>query len=694
MFLHSSGAALNSSAAITAPVARRAGAERCGGLSRAQHRAAAAAAGGGGCGSWQLEFPPPACGYFGAALAALACATAAIAATGLPLTPAVITARELKGLTLEQLVQQEVVSVSRKPEVWSEVASSVVVITQDEMRRAGVTRIPEALRLAPNLNVAQVNSRDWAISARGFNNTLANKLLVMIDGRSIYTPLYSGVFWDVQDTFLPDLDRIEVISGPGATTWGANAVNGVINIITKRPEATQGWLAYGGGGSELRAQGGARYGGRIGEGFFRVYGQYADRDGVERAAGLDAGDDWHTAQGGFRATWGDRQNGFNVQGDVYDAHEDRPGLDPTIARGWNLLTRWGRGFSNGAQLYVRYYFDYTSRNIPDSLWERLRTHDFDMSYRFQPSPQHEFVTGASYRLMHDNVAGSASVAFLPEHWQQDVVSGFVQDQITLADGDVRVTLGSKFEHNDDSGFEYQPSARVAWLFEPHQTLWAAASRAVRAPSRVDRDVFVPGTPPYLVAGGPDFESEILWAYEAGYRGQPFAGVTLAATWFYHDYDELRSVEPQGSQLVFANGLEGRSYGAEVVFEAQATAWWRWRLGYAHLNKEIRLKPGSQDINQGTAEGNDPEDQFFLSSSFDLPHNVQLDLGLRRIDELPAPMNLPAYTELRCRLAWQASDALELALIGHNLLHDSHPEFGAANRAQIERSVLLRATWNY
>src|SRR6267154_1854284 len=380
----------------------------------------------------------------------------------------------LKKLSLEELMNIEVTSVSKSPEKLLETASAIQVITAEDIRRSGVTSLPEALRLAPNLEVAQVNSHDWAISARGFDTTLANKLLVMIDGRTVYTPLYAGVFWDAQNVLLEDLERIEVISGPGGTLWGANAVNGVINIITKSAKDTQGIYVSGAGGSFLQDFGAVRYGGSVGTNlFFRVYGQRFDRNGAVLPDGQEATNAWDMTQGGFRMYWYPSElNTLTLQGDVYSGSEQGPMADTTLD-GENVLGRWTHTFTPESDLQVQTYFDRTWRHIPNSFAEDLKTYDVDFQHRFELAERQSITWGGGYRFMQDAVRNSAALAFLPPDKNLQLVSGFVQDEIKLIPEHLKLTLGTKLEHNDFSGFEVQPNGRIAWTPDERQTIWGA-----------------------------------------------------------------------------------------------------------------------------------------------------------------------------------------------------------------------------
>ncbi|MBK5186609.1 MAG: TonB-dependent receptor plug domain-containing protein, partial [Gemmatimonadaceae bacterium] len=430
-------------------------------------------------------------------------------------------------MSIEQLMEINVTSVSKQPEKLSEVASPIQVITNDEIRRSGATSIPEALRLAPNLQVAQVGAHQWAITARGFNSTTANKLLVLVDGRTVYTPLFSGVFWDIQDVLLEDVDRIEVISGPGGAVWGANAVNGVINIITKSAKDTKGLYAEAGGGSSPNAFGAARYGGTMGaRTSFRAYGQYFDRDNEVYANGDDAADSWRMGQGGLRFdAQTTRRDALMVKGDAYGGNEQVPTGGTSTAGGGSLTTRWSRTISETSNVSLQLYYDHTQLSNPEptsqfapsgTLKDRLDTYDLDFEHRFALGNRNRAVWGLGYRFTHDVVDNSPSLGFLPLRLDHSLVSGFVQDEISLL-RTLFLTLGTKAEHNDYTGFEIEPTARLRWSFAPTQMVWGAVSRAVRTPSRVERDIAEPSQPPMILAGNSNFESEILVAYELGYR---------------------------------------------------------------------------------------------------------------------------------------------------------------------------------
>jgi iron complex outermembrane receptor protein len=612
-----------------------------------------------------------------------------------------LSAAALKQLSIEQLMNVEITSVSKRPERLAQAAAAIQVITQDDIRRSGAASLPEALRLATNLQVAQVDSRQWALSARGFNGTTANKLLVLIDGRTVYTPLYSGVFWDVQDVPLVDVDRIEVISGPGATLWGANAVNGVINVITRSSRDTPGLLVAGGGGNELRGFGTARYGGALGPRWrYRVYGKGFGRQPTVLPNGRDAMDDWHFEQGGFRMD-GDASPAtrVSVHGDLYDGRISQLSGGDIAVSGGNLAGTWSHTLSPNSDLQAELYFDHTHRNIPGTFGEELDTYNVDVQHRALLGDRHNVVWGLAYRLINDRVANSAGLAFLPAHVRRQWFTGFVQDEIAIVPARVQLALGTKLEHNDYTGWEVQPSGRVNWTVSQASTLWAAVSRALRTPSRIDREFFVPGQPPYFIAGGPNFHSEEELAYELGYRLQRGA-FTLALATFYNRYHGLRSIEkanpPAATPLVLANGQEGESYGGELAADYRVTERWRLRAGYTDLRIQVWALPTSTDTSRGSGENHTPNRQFSLRSSADLGTRWSLDAQYRYVGEI-TNQQLPAYGELDARLAWHAARELDVSVHGRNLVHDQHAEFGPpppGTRLSIERSVYGMIEWRF
>ncbi len=616
-------------------------------------------------------------------------------------------ASELRRLTIEELMEIDVTSVSRRSERVSGAAAAIAVITGEEIRRSGVTSLPEALRLVDALHVARFNSGTWAISARGFNIGTANKLLVLIDGRSIYTPLFSGVFWDVQDLLLEDVERIEVIRGPGGTLWGANAVNGVINVITKSARDAQGTLLKLGGGPE-DGFAAARHGGALGKrSWYRVYGKYRSIDALAFTAGGSAEDPLRTLQGGFRmdGDFGDGGDGgdgsdedsYSLQGDVYRGASGLYLNPDTRMHGGNLLGRWSRRFSDTSRLDLRGYWDRTFRRVPGQFEEHRDTWDAELQHTVSRGARHRIVWGLGYRVSRDDVESTPLIVWEPARLTQQLFSAFAQDEIALVPDRLQLTVGSKLEVPEHDDLEVQPGIRLAWTPNEHRTLWAAVSRAVRSPTRIDEDSRFLVGPLVVIQGSRDFESEEVLAYEAGYRILPRQGVSLDLAAFYNVYDRLRSQEPPASGAPFpitlANHLNARTYGAELQLNVQAAPGWRLFGAYTWFHKRLSFDPESRDPTGGVQEGNDPVHRFAVRSYLDLPGRVELDAWLRYVDRLPDPF-IPSYTELDLRLGWWPSERLELVLAGQNLLHGRHAEFATARPEEVQRSVYGKAIWRF
>ncbi len=629
----------------------------------------------------------------------------------------------LKSLSIEDLMNIEVTSVSRSPEKLQDAPSAIQVVTNEDIRRSGATSIPEALRLADNLEVAQQNSHAWNISARGFNTDLANKLLVMIDGRTVYTPLFSGVFWDMQDYLLEDIDRIEVISGPGGTQWGANAVNGVINITTKGAQDTQGWYVSAGGGTQPKEATALRYGGKLAPNiYYRIYGKFDNWNHEFLPNGTSANDAWEKGQGGFRIDANpEGVNAFVLSGDLYSGVEHVNTGGTGKIGGGNLLGRWTHTISSDSSTSLQLYYDRTHLADPKPatafepygvVKDDLATYDLDFQHRFRLGERNKIVWGLGYRYTDDTVEPAPTVDFVPNHLDQSLYSGFLQDEIKLRE-DWFLTLGTKVEHNDYTGWEVEPSARLQWNATSKQMLWAAVSRAVRTPSRIDRDLREPtGLPaPFpssILSGSSDFDSETLIAYELGYRAEFSSKVVTSLSLFYNDYDNIRSTTPAppgfpsfGFPLVFHNNLEGNTYGFEFTASYQVLEWWRLHAGYDLLKEDMRVKSGQVDFSNALNETADPEQQWSLRSSMDLPGNLTLDSALRWVDTLhnnngPTPGTVPSYFELDVRLAWHPAPGLELSIVGQNLLQPQHPEYGfpSPTREEIGRSVFAEISWKH
>lgn len=601
-----------------------------------------------------------------------------------------LSARDLKKLSLEELMNIEVTSVSKHPEKLTEAAASIQVITNEEIRRSGATTLPDALRLVSNLMVAQSNAYSWAISARGFNTGLANKLLVMIDGRVVYSPLFAGVFWDVQSVLLEDVDRIEVISGPGGTLWGANAVNGIINVITKSAADTKGIYATAAGGTYLQDHAALRFGGKIGENFsYRVYAQHQDLGPTmlpgtaldpERKVNKDV---WGLSQTGFRMDWtSGEKDRFSVLGNFYMGKE-QTALDSTISiDGQNVLGRWTHTFSEKSNMAIQMYADRTWRHDKGfTTSDEVYTYDFDFQHRFMLGKRQNVLWGLGYRMIQNTFLPRNNPAgILPASRDMPLYSAFVQDEIMIVPEKLKFIIGSKFLHNVYTGFEVQPSVRLAFTPTEHHTVWAACTRAVRTPSRIDVDYFSPlfEVPPTVpqVNGGPDFVSEKLIAYELGYRVQPATGLLVSLAGYYNSYDDLASLEtlPGTPIFQFMNGVEGYSYGGELALNYQLLKSWRIRGGYTYIHQNLTTKP-NHVFDPKTLFGEDPAHMFVLQSLLNLPGNLTLDLNARYIDKRPYPV-LPAFFTFDARLAWTWKK-IEISVTGQNLWEYLHSEYTGA-----------------
>ena len=627
----------------------------------------------------------------------------------------------LKQLSFEELMDIEVTSVSRKQESLATAAAAITVVTGEDIRRSGATAIAGALRFVPGLHVARTSSNLWAVSSRGFSSVSSEKLLVLTDTRSIYTPLFSGVFWDVQDYLLQDIDRVEVIGGPGAALWGSNAVNGIINITTKSARDTQGTYAEALIGTEEQSLA-TRYGGRTAGGIsYRVFAKHFERDGSYRP-GNPSEDDARLSHVGFRSDWdASTADAFTVQGDAYRANVGQ--LSPSVAitgrvgatgnlesqlSGGNVLGRWRHALGGQSEVQLRAYYDRTHRDDP-SFRDELETLDIDFQHRLSPTSAQELLWGLNYRSTDNKNTGKGIFALDPRSSQDNVASAFVQDQVSLADS-VRLTVGTKFEYNDFSGFEFQPNVRLAWHISPRQVLWTAVSRAARVPTRLERDYAIDitdpaGNPIVRLLGNEDFDSEELLAYEGGYRWQVFDTLALDLTAYHNVYKGLASLEP-GPRFIAADGRtvipyiyrnlnDGEADGAGLLATFAASKSWRLVANYSYV--DLTIDPRGLDLNGGRfIAGATPRHQFGLRSVLDLGPRWQLDVQLRHHTAIGStPEGIEEYTEMDVRGAWQVADAVELSLVGQNLLHDHHPEFGSlALRGEIERSVYGKIAWGF
>jgi len=640
---------------------------------------------------------------FWRALAAGAALTAADASAAWATTP---TVEELSRLSIDELANIDVSSVSKTSQPLSDAPAAIYVITHEDAVRSGATNLAEILRLAPNLHVARVNAYTHAISARGFNGSAADKLLVLIDGRSVYTPFSHGVFWDGQDVPAEIIERVEVISGPGATLWGANAVNGVINVVTRRANAEQGGAVQVGAGDRSRRIG-AQYGGALGEQVaYSVHFSGTHYDPSHTAGGQNARDRWQKWEGGFRLDWTPADDLVTLQGGAYRGAEDQSASADQDISGYNLIARWTRPTAGGGDLQVQAYYDYLERSVPGRFRYRLHTYDLDLQHNFALGSAHQVVWGGGLRVTKDHFPilpeGALVQSFSPVGRTLSFGNLFVQDAITLAPG-FKLTLGVKLEDDAYTGVSALPSMRVSWKLSDDTLLWGAVSRAVRQPSRLDRDFveFRNGLPSLF--GSDAFRTEKLTAYELGYRAQPTERSTVSVSAFYNVYDDLRSFELTAGRtpVVFANRLEGKTHGLEVWGGYQLADWWRLNGGVTWLKKDLKFQPGGSRLGGVQIAGDDPDFQVSLRSSMQIGERLQLDLDLRHVDSLPAPFS-PAYTELGGQLRWMVNRSLEIVFVGSNLLHHDHPEFGSAASTvqlggvgvQTGRSFFVDTRWRF
>ncbi|MGZ3181745.1 MAG: TonB-dependent receptor plug domain-containing protein [Telluria sp.] len=629
-----------------------------------------------------------------ALLAAIACCVPAARAQA-PAQP------PLADFSLEQLSEIVVTSVSRQESRLADAPTSIFRITSAAIRRSGATTLPEALRLAPNLSVARADAHTWAITARGFASTLENKLLVLIDGRSVYSPLFSGVFWDMQDVMLEDIERIEVISGPGATIWGANAVNGVINIITKSARDTQGSLAsFTAGNDEHGAA--ARHGGQLGAaGWWRLYAKYADADSLTSENGQGARNGWRRRQAGLRTDFDAAGYAWTVSSDAYAGSFAQARNADLRTGGANVLARAMRKLGDGSDVRVQAYLDHVERSQPGTAAQKLDTFDLEAQHDWRPNAAHTVAWGAGYRYAHDHLTNGPGLQFLPAEAPLRWVNVFVQDEVRLRP-DLRLVAGTKAEQTNYTGWEWLPSLRLAWNVDSNRTLWAAATRSVRAPSRIDRDLYIvtPGQPAnrphYLVEGGPLFESESARVLELGWRDQPSEGLTYSVTLFASAYDKLRTLEPQpGHGSTFRNMGEGSTSGIEAWGRWQLTPRWRLSGGFTAQHLGTSLKPGSLDTSGALGlASNDPAHSWSLRSLWDVSEHVTFDLFYRRVGSLPRPA-VPGYGALDARLGWELRPGLEFSLTARDLLEGGHVEWGSAGtRMVVDRSLLANLVWRF
>jgi iron complex outermembrane recepter protein len=642
---------------------------------------------------------------------------------------------DLSQLSLDTLSNTEITSVARKAERLSQAAAAIFVITQEDIRRSGLTSIPELLRMVPGLSVAQMDANQWAVTARGFNERFADKTLVLIDGRTVYTPLSSGVYWDVQDTMLEDIERIEVIRGPGATLWGANAVNGVINIITKKAADTQGTLIAATAGSNEGGNGAVRYGGPLrGHGFYRIFTKYIGQSSFSDAQGHEAADDWQLLHGGFRSDWSlSKRDDLTVQGDIYKGNEGQTvsGLislsplvsgffnDRTNVSGGDLLGRWTHTSSARFDTSVQAYFEIADRSQQDVLGEFRHTIDLELVQHFAQGPHHDFVWGADYRLASDRTVGSLNISFNPASRSTNLYGAFVQDEITLVPDRLHVTVGAKLEHNYYSGFAVQPNIRTLWTVNPHYTIWAAISRAAENSSRFDADIrtndnaFVDPNGVLTLEssfGTHHLPSENVVAFELGQRAQVKEWLALDVDAFYNRYSNRHTHEPTAPFFeddpepphvvlpsVTLSRISGETHGLEVDARVRPASFWKLMLGYTLFEIHLHAAPGSQDFDTAAeSQGSTPRHAFLVRSELNFPHKLEFDTAAYYVGALVDPQ-IPSYTRVDARLGWRASESLEISAGVQNLLTPRHFEFGSGDLlvvTQVGRNAYGKVTWRF
>src|ERR1700731_1276091 len=644
---------------------------------------------------------------------------------------------DVTALSMEDLMNIQVTSVSKRTQKVADAAAAIFVITQEDLRRSGATSIPEALRLVPGLEVARIDENKWAIGSPGLHGRFDNKLLVLIDGRSVYTPLFSGVYWNVQDVMLEDIDRIEVIRGPGATLWGANAVNGVINIISKKAKDTQSGVVTAGAGSEERGSGGVRYGSKIGDTSYRAYGKHFNWGPSLYPTGMTAHDGWDSLRGGFRADWTPAgANSLTVQGDVYRSRFDETLTVASLSAPWsntfpnngkysggNILGRWNHT-SERSSMSLQMYYDNTTITDHSLFGDHQNILDLDFQHGFHVGDSQQFVWGLGYRSIRDKNDASFTVSLQPNQVTLNQFSTFLQDEISLVDNRLQITLGSKFERNEFTGFEIEPNARLLWNLTPNQSVWTAVSRAVRTPAlteeglRLNSAVIPPGAPsnppqfPAVIAvfGSHQFNSEDLLAYELGYRVQATSNLSLDIATFYNNYSNLRTAEPgtpfvEGSPaptdivipFVAGNKMSGGTYGVELFADWKVVPKWRLVGSYSYLQMNIRKNSDSLDPTPDNPNGSSPRHQWYLRSSIDLPMHFEQDTTLRFVDHLPS-LNIPSYYSLDAHLGWRPVSRVEFSIGGQNLLNNRHlefiPDFINTSPTEVKRTVYGSITFQF
>jgi len=650
--------------------------------------------------------------------------------------PQTVVPSDLTQMNLEDLMHIEVTSVSKKEKPAWKSGAAVFVITQEDIRRSGAANIPDVLRMVPGVDVARIDANTWAISVRGFNSRYATKLLVLVDGRTVYTPGFSGVYWDQQTVPMDDVERIEVVRGPGGTVWGANAVNGVINIITKNARETQGGLVSAGVGSEEAARGLIRYGGSIGaNGFYRVYGNYLN---VQRGAlpgGLAGADAWHGIQGGFRSDWALSSNdNLTLQGD-YDGTSESQSLttlfsdrfsglntfnDKVRVGSENLLGKWRHVFSNGSEAEVQVYYDKFRRF--DMGLNTVNTGDVDAQYRFHPARRHDVIAGIGYRVTDQQFSGGYAVRFPRDSRRDNLGSVFLQDEISLTKT-LSVTVGAKLEHNAYTGYEYEPGAQIVWTPTDHHSAWASVTRSIQQPSWVDNEIRLSLSTVPLPGGGfgvaqvwgnSDLKAENSTDFEAGYRTRFSDRLSIDVTGFLSRFSDFETLEPGAPFLtstpapihmvfpnIYENLARARTYGGELAVNWNLTKHWRISPGFSYLQMRVTPDSGSRDSGVAATSGASPKFQSQIRSLWNLSRNLQWDTSAYYVAALRgAPLTtepVPGYTRVDTRIGYRIGEFTELSLAAQNLLAPHHWEFKNGlfvNPTEVERNLVVNLRWRF
>ena len=633
--------------------------------------------------------------------------------------------QELRTMSLDELMRLEVTTVMRLPQSKLLSPASVFVLTEDDIIRSGATTLAELLRMVPGVHVAQIDGNKWAVGIRGFTDRLARAMLVLIDGRAVYDPLFAGTYWEAQDFPLEDIERIEIVRGPGGALWGANAVTGVVNVIRKQASASQGPAVSLASGSADPAVVGLRYGGATATGLkYRVSGQFAMRSPQTDSLGHLEYDDAKRTQAGFRMDWEGKRGALTFQGDgYYSVIGQRDALttySPPAASnlvtsdpltGANALLRWTRKPADPHSATLQTYYDYTTR---DELVFDERQHIWDVDFQQgHGKGRHEFLFGAGYRLVAGSTETAGTLKFYPPDRTDNLFTAFVQDSITLVPERLHLFAGIKFEHNDYSGPEWQPNGRLVWTMSASRALSFSATRAVRTPSRVERDfetgsLLNPAVPMFLrLSPNPDFDSETLVAYEAGFITSVGPRVLATVSVFHNEHDDVLSTvvgptfvetDSGGSRTIlpvqFGNGLRGSSDGVELTADVRVVTWLRATGNYSYFTLDLEKKPGGQDLSQEARnENGSPRHQVQLTSTVKLPHRMSVDWFLRYVSAVPT-FSAPAYTTSNLRYAWQIEPKLSVYVLGRNLHHKTHAEFSDGSNGQfgIERAILVGMRW--